>query len=139
MTNIALKQAQTVKPQILICDDDLEYAQELIEALGTRGFAAKNLLTITQARASLLLPSILLLDLCMPQRSAIDIAKILAEHPRKSCFKIVLISGCSEVVIQSVSRQFEMRGLDLLGCFQKPVDVRKLCELLKIATDSASR
>jgi len=135
MYNLALEQARPAKPQILICDDDLEYSQELIEALGARGLAATNLLTITKSRVSVLAPSILLLDLCMPERSAIDIAKILAEHPRKSCFKIVLITGCSQAVIESVSRQFTMRGLHLLGCFQKPVDVSQLCELLKTAMD----
>ncbi len=136
MTSLALDQSRPVKPQILICDDDLEYSQELIEALGARGFAANNLLTITKSRVSVLAPSILLLDLCMPERSAIDIAKILAEHPRKGCFKIVLITGCSQAIIETVSRQFEMRGLHLLGCFQKPVDIRRLCELLKVVMDN---
>jgi DNA-binding NtrC family response regulator len=133
MNNLAVARSRPVKPQILICDDDLEYCQDLIESLGLRGFQASNLLTITKSRASLLAPSILLLDLCMPERSAIDIAKLLADHPRKGCFKIVLITGCSEAIIESVSRQFEMRGLELLGQFQKPVDLDKLCELLQTA------
>lgn len=133
MTNLALDQDRPMKPQILICDDDLDYSQELIEGLGARGLAATNLMTITKSRASVLAPSILLLDLCMPERSAVDIAKILGEHPRKDYFKIVLITGCSQAIINSVSRQFEMRGLRLLGAFQKPVDLRSLCELLKSA------
>ena len=112
-------------------DDDLDYAQELIEVLESRGFKTTHLLTVSAARAAILSPSILLLDICMPQRSAIDIAKILAEHERKDYFKVILISGCSDAIIATVARQFESRGIQLLGTFQKPVDVRRLCELLK--------
>ncbi|HVW74247.1 MAG TPA: hypothetical protein VHC39_11455 [Rhizomicrobium sp.] len=135
MNNLAFDHDRSQKPQILICDDDLEYSHELVEALAARGLAATNLLTITHARASLLGPSILLLDLCMPERSAIDIAKILGEHPRKNYFKVVLITGCSQPIIDSVSRQFETRGIHLLGSFQKPVDVKSLCALLKLAME----
>jgi hypothetical protein len=67
-------------------------------------------------------------------RNGIDIARIIAEHPRKDFFKIILVTGCSEAIISSVSKQFEMRGLQLLGTFQKPVDVKALCELLKAVT-----
>ena len=135
MNNLAFDYDRSQKPQILICDDDLEYSHELIEALAARGLAGTNLLTITHTRASLLGPSILLLDLCMPERSAIDIAKILGEHPRKGYFKVVLITGCSQPIIDSVSRQFEARGIHLLGSFQKPVNVKGLCALLKSAME----
>ena len=135
MNNLAFDYDRSQKPQILICDDDLEYSHELIEALAARGLAATNLLTITHTRASLLGPSILLLDLCMPERSAIDIAKILGAHPRKGYFKVVLITGCSQPIIDSVSRQFEARGIHLLGSFQKPVNVKGLSALLKSAME----
>jgi len=135
MNNLAFDHDRSQKPQILICDDDLEYSHELIEALAARGLAATNLLTITHTRASLLGPSILLLDLCMPERSAIDIAKILGAHPRKGYFKVVLITGCSQPIIDSVSRQFEARGIHLLGSFQKPVNVKGLSALLKSAME----
>jgi PleD family two-component response regulator len=124
---------KTEKPRILVCDDDIDYSQEMVEALGARGYTATALMTISDARAAILSPSILLIDLCMPERSAIDIAKILGDHERKDYFKIVLVSGCSQYVIASVAKQFESRGLKLLGTFQKPVDLDGLCRLLESA------
>jgi DNA-binding response OmpR family regulator len=133
MTNAAHAAIQATKPRILICDDDIDYASELMEALEARNFMATSLLTISAARAAILSPSILLLDLCMPERSGLDIAKILASHERKDYFKIILVSGCSDYIIKSVAAQFESRGLCVLGTFQKPVDLDRLCALLKAA------
>ena len=124
----------STRPRVLICDDDIDYAQEMIEALEARGFPATALKTISEARAAILSPSILLLDLCMPERNGIDIARILSVHERKDYYSIVLISGCSEYVIGSVAKQFQARGLRLLGTFRKPVDVVKLCGLLEKAS-----
>lgn len=138
MLNLPIDESHSPKPQILICDDDVDFASELIEALEARGFSAIHLLTITAIRASLLVPSIILLDLCMPQRSAIDIAKFLGEHPRKDYFKIILITGCSKEIIQRVSVQFESRDLQLIGAFQKPIDVKKLGDLLNTTIEGVA-
>jgi DNA-binding response OmpR family regulator len=118
------------KPEILICDDDIEFSNELIEALAARGFQATALLTVSAMRAAILSPSILLLDLCMPDRDGIEILDILAKHERKSHFKIVLVSGWDERMLETAAKLCTLRGLELLGVFRKPIALQPLCALL---------
>lgn len=121
------------KPQILICDDDIEFSAEMEEALRARGFAAAQLLTVSAARATILSPSILLLDLCMPGRDAIEILKMLSENERKSRFKVVLMSGWDPAMLDAAAKLCELWGIELLGVFRKPVALGPLCALLEEA------
>jgi CheY-like chemotaxis protein len=121
------------KPQILICDDDIEFSTELVEALGARGFAATQLLTVSAVRAAILSPSILLLDLCMPGRDAIDILRLLSKHERRSHFKVVLMSGWDAAILDAAAKLCEPWGIELLGVFCKPVALEPLCALLEEA------
>lgn len=123
----------STKPQILICDDDIEFSTELAEALEARGFAAARLLTVSAARAAILSPSILLLDLCMPGRDAIEILRLLSKHGRKSHFKVVLMSGWDPVMLDTAAKLCEPWGINLLGVFRKPIALQPLCALLEDA------
>lgn len=119
------------KPQILICDDDIEFSKEMVEALETRGFPATALLTVSAMRAAILSPSILLLDLCMPGRDGIEILKLLSQHQRKEYFKVVLVSGWDEPMLNTAAKLCESWGIELLGTFRKPVALQQLCALLE--------
>ncbi|HKU53791.1 MAG TPA: response regulator [Rhizomicrobium sp.] len=133
MPHNALNVSSISKPQILICDDDVEFSSELIEALQARGFAATALLTLSAIRAAILSPSILLLDVCMPEPDGIEILKMLGAHERKHHFKIAMVSGSDESILASAAKICEAEGLYLLGSFHKPVNIRELCELLEDA------
>lgn len=121
------------KPQILICDDDIEFANEMVEALGARGFPAAALLTVSAVRAAILLPSIILLDLCMPGRSGIEILKLLSQHQRKGHFKVVLVSGWDDETLDTAAKLCESLDIPLLGKFRKPVALQPLFALLEEA------
>src|SRR5690606_33927134 len=108
-------EAARTKPQILICDDDIEFSTEMVEALRARGFAAAQLLTVSAARAAILSPSILLLDLCMPGRDAIEILRLLSENERKSRFKVVLMSGWDPAMLDAAAKLCELWEIELLG------------------------
>lgn len=125
--------ATRAKPQILICDDDIDFSTEMVEALRARGFAAAQLLTVSAVRAAILSPSILLLDLCMPGRDGIEILKLLSQHERKSHFKVVLMSGWDPETLDTAAKLCESWGIELLGVFQKPVGLQPLCALLEEA------
>lgn len=127
------------KPQILICDDDIEFANEMIEALGARGFPAAALLTVSEVRAAILSPSIILLDLYMPGRSGTEILKLLSQHPRRSHFKVVLISGWEGETLDAAGKFCKSLGIDLLGVFRKPVALQPLCALLEQAVAEQPR
>ena len=131
MSKIATK--VPAKPQILICDDDVAYSSELIEALRSRGFAATALLSLSPIRAAILVPSVILLDICMPQPDGIEIINFLAAHERRDYFKIVLISGWDERMLDAAARLCESHQLHLLGTLRKPVMIKPLCELLETA------
>ena len=121
------------KPQILICDDDIAFSTELVEALQAHGFAAVQLLTVSAVRAAILSPSILLLDLCMPDRDGIEILELLSQHERKSHFKVVLMSGMDTVALDAAAKFCQSRGIELLGVFRKPVALQPLRLLLEEA------
>lgn len=121
------------KPQILICDDDIEFSTEMVEALDVRGFPATALLTVSAIRAAILSPSIVLLDLCMPGRDGIEILRLLSQHERKGYFKIVLISGSDEPALDAAAKLCRFWGIELLGTFRKPVPLQQLCALLEEA------
>lgn len=121
------------KPQILICDDDIEFSKEMVEALEMRGFPAAALLTVSAVRAAILSPSILLLDLCMPGRDGIEILRLLSQHERKGHFKVVLISGSDEPALDAAAKLCRFWGIELLGAFRKPVALQPLCALLEEA------
>jgi CheY-like chemotaxis protein len=119
------------RPQILICDDDPVFSSELIEALRRKGFAATALLSMSAVRAAMLLPSIIVLDLCMPTMDGIEVMRMLGDHPRRDHFEIVLISGESEGMLEIAANFGKAHGVQVLGKFQKPVAIRPLCELLE--------
>jgi PleD family two-component response regulator len=119
------------KPEIVICDDDIAFSSELIEALQMRGFPATALLTMSAIRAAILRPSILLLDICMPEPDGFEILKMLSTHDRRDHFKIVMMSGSDETMLINAGMLCEDSGLYLLGTFRKPIKIRELCELLE--------
>ncbi len=119
-----------VKPQILVCDDDAEFSAELVETLAAWGYSANALRTVTAARAAILSPAVLLLDLSMPERDGIEIVTLLSDHPRKDCFKIVLVSGMSPNTLAAAAMFCEVRGLQLLGTLRKPINIGALRALL---------
>jgi DNA-binding response OmpR family regulator len=131
MSNNVLKMLTLPKPQILICDDDIAFSSELIEALQVRGFAATALLSLSAIRVAILSPTILLLDVCMPEPDGIEILNMLATHERKHHFKIAMVSGWDEGMLTKAAKLCEAHGLELLGTFRKPVKIRELCEMLE--------
>ena len=118
------------KPQILICDDDREFSAELIEALQLRGYTASALLSLSAIRAAILAPNILLLDVCMPEPDGFEILGMLARHDRRHHFKIVMISGGEEHLLNTAGKFCELNGLKLLGTMRKPIEIRALCDLI---------
>lgn len=122
------------KPPVLICDDDVAFSAELIEALQLRGYTATALLTLSAIRAAMLAPNIILLDVCMPKPDGMEILQMLASHERRDHFKIVMISGGDEDLLATAGALCDMIGLNLLGTLRKPIVIRELCDLIDAAT-----
>ena len=67
----------------------------------------------------------------MPEPDGIEILNMLAAHERRDHFKIVMVSGWDEEMLVTAGKLCESHGLDLLGTFRKPINIRELCELLE--------
>ena len=122
-------------PHVLVCDDDPAFSAEFSEALAARGFSTTAFLGLSALRTQLLTPTILILDICMPEPDGIEILKFLARHERKDDFSIVLVSGWDARILNMAAALCRLQGLRLLGTFQKPIDINDLCALLE--ADSA--
>jgi CheY-like chemotaxis protein len=124
------------RPHILICDDDAGFSAELAEGLSARGYAATAFLSMPALRATLLAPTTLVLDICMPAPDGFEILAMLARHPRKAQFRIILVSGWNERVLGMAAALCHAHALTLLGTLSKPVSVRALCDLLEADQDA---
>lgn len=124
------------RPHVLICDDDAGFSAELAEALTARGYAATAFLSMSALRTTLLTPTMLVLDICMPEPDGFEILALLARHPRKAQFRIVLVSGWNDRVLGMAATLCRVHDLTLLGTFNKPVSIRALCAVLESDSDS---
>ena len=130
MAHPASANLTSAKPQVLICDDDPIFSSELSETLRSRGYGAAALLSLSAIRAAIVGPSVLLLDICMPEPDGFEIMRMLSRHERRDHFKIILISGWQDAMLDTAARLCDAQGLCLLGAFRKPITIRDLCELL---------
>lgn len=125
------------KPCLLAVDDDLGSA-ELVARLGIKcGYDAR---AMSDARAlSKVLPqwkpSVLTLDLCMPEEDGIAVFETL----RQCGFAgyLIIISGQAGWLRRAAGRLAEAHGLNFVGEMSKPLDVgafrRALTRLAKMS------
>jgi len=131
-TENARTQDEVALKRIMICDDDLDFAEECAEALKTRGYDVvlrtprSNFEEIVKAFR----PQIVLLDLYMPGPDGYEILKMIADRPSLHDMGIVLISGAEEPLIRGAVAQCQAYGLRLIGVCHKPVDLAVLDDIL---------
>ncbi|MDO8805908.1 MAG: response regulator transcription factor [Elusimicrobiota bacterium] len=81
--------------RILLIEDDTEYSDMLLERLGREGFAT---LSASTGSAGLILaesrqPSLILLDMKLPDTDGIHIHNALRHNPKTSVIPIIMITG----------------------------------------------
>lgn len=111
---------------ILVVDDDediRDIVQMVLEASGYNVRTAANGLEALEILQDVGLPSLVLLDLMMPQLSGGALARRLRSSPRSSGLPIVLMSG--DVRAQEVAAQ-----VDANACLLKPVELDALLEVV---------
>lgn len=108
------------RQHILICDDEAEVRDMLIEYLSRRGFVASQAANAGELRASLesAMPDLILLDINMPGESGLSVLKSLQADCNPS---VIMLTAASDVVDRIIG--LEMGADDYLG---KPVDLREL-------------
>lgn len=116
-------------PHILIVDDDPDQLRLLVAALRNTSYRVSVALNGDQgyARASVLIPDLILLDVRMPGRSGIMIARLLKKNPATQHIPIIFLSGMTE----KTERLEGLRagGVDYIS---KPFHVEEVLERTRI-------
>ncbi len=116
------------KIQVLIIDDEIDFAEPLATRLKMRHFNAviapsgEQALEMVQHRP----PDVILLDLRMPGISGLEtLRRLRSQYP---VLPVIAISGH-----QTQKDEKEARKLGIFECFEKPIDMEELVDTLKQA------
>ena len=121
---------QNGKPRLLAVDDNPDSAELIARVAAKCGYEAKAIGDLDQLRDVLMAwtPSVLTLDLCMPQEDGIGIIAMLKECDFAG--NLVIISGQDGWLRKAAARLADARGLKVAEDLGKPVDLKALRDLL---------
>ena len=125
-------QDEVALKRIMICDDDLDFAEECSEALRARGYdvVLRTPRSDFEEIVKAYRPQILLLDLYMPGLDGYEILKMIADRPSLHDIGIIVTSGAEEPLMRGIEAQCLAHGLRFLGLCPKPIDLAVLDDLL---------
>lgn len=116
-------------PHILIVDDDPDQLRLLISELRNTSYRVSVALNGDQgyARASILIPDLILLDVRMPRRNGIMIARLLKKNPLTQHIPIIFLSAMT-------GKDERLEGLRAGGVdyISKPFHVEEVLERIRI-------
>lgn len=116
-------------PHVLIVDDDPDQLRLLVAALRNTAFRVSVALNGDQgyARATVLLPDLILLDMRMPGRNGVTIARLLKTNPATQHIPIIFLSA----LVEQEDRLSGLRsgGVDYIT---KPFFVEEILERIRI-------
>mgnify|MGYP001167394688 FL=1 len=119
-------------PHILIIDDDLDQLRLLVAALRTTSYRVSVALNGDQgyARAMVLQPSLILLDVCMPGRSGITVAGLLKSNPTTQSIPVIFLSA-----LANPTERLAGLKAGAVDYIIKPFDADELLERIRIHLD----
>jgi EAL domain-containing protein (putative c-di-GMP-specific phosphodiesterase class I)/CheY-like chemotaxis protein len=125
----------TFSPKILVIDDDPDFGDMIVAA----ATAMKMLCTATTNARDFFAalnsePSIIVLDLLMPEMDGIELLRKMAEEGCRA--RIILMSGVGLQIIEAAERLAESLGLVIGGHLQKPFALSELERLLRAQSES---
>jgi EAL domain-containing protein (putative c-di-GMP-specific phosphodiesterase class I)/AmiR/NasT family two-component response regulator len=121
--------------RLLVVDDEPDISAYVADVAEGLGFDVVRANTTDQFWASYseFVPSVVVLDLNMPQSDGVQLLRALAE---KRCgAQIAIISGTDKRVVKTAERLGASHGLKMLGSLQKPVALRALRKILNKGLD----
>ncbi len=123
---IAAPQPLSNSPVVLLCDDDTSMHEAVKISLEQRGYRVVAVASGKEAiaQASLLQPSVLLLDLMMPDMDGWATMAALKEHPSTQNIPIIIISVLA-------SEQDNLAHPDVVKWLPKPMNEQSLLEAIE--------
>jgi CheY-like chemotaxis protein len=118
---------QVAMPRILVVDDDVAAADSLAALLQSSGHGDARVAytgATALALAAKFLPTVLLVDLDLPDMSGYDVARHLSQHPRLQGLRLIALTDSSEHPGRELARE---AGIERY--LSKPVGAADLDEL----------
>lgn len=123
-------------PHLLVIDDEPDQLRLLVTVLRNAPYRVSVALTGDQgyARAAVLLPDLILLDMRMPGRNGITVARLLKTNPATQHIPILFISALT-------NQQEKLAGLraGAVDYINKPFDVDEILERVRIHLELSKR
>jgi CheY-like chemotaxis protein len=95
-------------PRILIVDDDVHAADALASLLQSTGYGDARVAYTGAAALTLaveFLPTVLLVDLDLPDMSGYDVARHLSQHPELQDLRLIALTASSEHPGRELARE----------------------------------
>lgn len=117
------------KHRVLIIDDDQDICEYLTEVARLLDHETRYITDTHMLEDALLFePTLIILDLIMPNRDGIETLRVLSE--KRITAGILLTSGFDKRVLKTASRLAEQLGLTVIGHLTKPVRTSELKQKL---------
>lgn len=122
-------QNASLRPQILLVDDEEDALIELAELLENAGFLCHTATSVKAALQQLTRHpdmALVITDLCMPEENGIGLIKRLRDHTARMHLPVIAMSGRVDTTELS-----ELVRLQVLDFFRKPLYHARLLETLE--------
>jgi CheY-like chemotaxis protein len=129
--SIPTRKRQDTLPRILIVDDDVAAADALASLTQSSGYGEARVAytgATAQALAATFLPTVLLVDLDLPDMSGYDVARHLSQHPKLHGLRLIALTSSSEHPGRELARE---AGIERY--LSQPVGAAELDELFSQA------
>ncbi len=117
-------------PKLLAVDDDVSSAEliaRVAERCGYESFATSDSRGVVNL-ASALKPTLISVDICMPNVDACELFKLLLAAGYRG--EVMIVSGQESAVLNATRSYAEAIGVKVRTVVQKPLDMRALREVL---------
>lgn len=119
-------------PKVLVVDDSAEMAylaQYLLAQCGYQSDTAMDVPSFKKAYVNA--PSVVMLDLTMPNGASEDISNLMVQHHAKH--PIIFMTGMPPEEIERRRKQAEAQGLKIAAVLHKPFWIEDIASVMTIA------
>lgn len=127
-----IQELESTAPSVLVVDDNRAFAENIADALRTRGFEPQLVTSVDEAFALRKLPKVALVDLRLPDGSGLSVAQRLgAQNPN---IAVLLVSGYPQ---ELAAQAGEGRPECVKESYTKPIPINEVLD--RVAAELSAR